>query len=140
MNVNENKFHCYIQNVVEKNQTPIFCFYVDQATQKVHLMSDSESFKQIRESNAILEIENILNRTVERTKKLNFSNLIFGEDEQSCRTGLHKCHLPPPKFQLSWEKGNFCCLNERKSMPVDARIGKLPPEILRNIFGFLKPE
>ena len=43
-------------------------------------------------------------------------------------------------FLLSWEKGNFCCLNERKSMPVDARIGKLPPEILRNIFGFLKPE
>jgi len=139
MNTKEKEFQCYMQNVVEQNQTPLLCFYVNQLTQKVHLMSDSESVRQIRESKTILEIEKILSSTFEGKKNLNFSNLIFDGDKQSCQKGVHKCHLPQPKFQLSWEKSDLCYLNESKPMLVDARIGKLPPEILRNIFGYLKP-
>ena len=113
--------------------------YLDQKTHQVNLIADSESQQNLRESKALLEIEDILIRTNEKKANLQFHDHQREEVVNPCTSSLHSCHqsIPSKYHQLSWEKNLQNCFKDQ-SLP-DGRYDKLPAEILRIIFGFLEP-
>ena len=132
------------QAMIENEQTPFLCFHFDKMSKRVFIMADSESLKKVQELRALLDIENILKTTFEEGKKLILYNQKFEAEKPICgnrstsNPTIHTCHLPKPKFQLSWEKSLPGCFEDRQS-PTEVNYEKLPREILRSVFEYLNP-
>jgi len=138
------KWQDQTKNLVEQDGIRLVCLYLDQKSGKVNLLTDSESEKCLGQSrSAFKELENILEREVEEKEKLflyNHNQVREGE-EDPCSKACHSCHHLVPMFQLEWEKnlGTSCFMDKNRFTHVKD-YDKLPAEILRIIFGFLKPE
>ena len=121
------------KNLVEQEGTPFLCLYIDQKTQQVNLVADSVSQKEFRESKAFSELQEILTRTNEKKTKLQFYDNLCdaanAADANSC------CQLMPVK---SGETNQENSLNGQMLLPRH-NYDKLPAEILRIIFEYLKP-
>ena len=132
------------QAVIENEQTPFLCFHFDKMSKRVFIMADSESLKKVQELKALLDMENILKTTFEEGKKLMMYDQKCEAEKLLCvnrPNGIptqHKCHLPKPKFQFSWEKALPGCFEDRRA-PTEVNYERLPREILRAVFEFLDP-
>ena len=96
------------QAMIETGQSPFLCMYFDKSCKRVYLMADSESVKKVRESRALIEIENILKSTFEECNKLTLYDQKLEAERvwyfscQQGRAGLgsHKCHALKPTWLL----------------------------------------
>jgi hypothetical protein len=127
-----------VKDLVEREGTPFLCLYLDQKTQQVNLVADCESQKKLRESKALTELEDILKRTNEEKSSLQFYDH-HHEAVNSCPSSTHSCHQSKPAkyHQLSWEKNQENCFKDQ--ILSENRFDKMPVEVLRMIFGYLKP-
>jgi len=131
------------QNLVEQNGIRLLCLYIDQKSGKVNLLADSESKKRLGQSRAALkDLESILESKVdEKVNLCLYDHNQVLESEEPCSKSGHSCHHPAPMFQLGWEKNpSTDCFAGKKWFPDVKDYDKLPAEILRILFGFLKPE
>ena len=131
------KWLAQVKDLVEQEGTPFLCLYLDQKTQQVNLVADCESQKKLRESKALTGLEEILKGTNEMKTALQFYNLQH-EVVNPCPGSVHSCHQSQPSkdHKLSWEKNQQSCFKDQ-ILPENC-YDKLPVEVLRLIFGFLK--
>eukprot|EP00092_Neocalanus_flemingeri_P087057 GFUD01109795.1.p1 GENE.GFUD01109795.1~~GFUD01109795.1.p1 ORF type:complete len:558 (+),score=116.80 GFUD01109795.1:48-1721(+) len=122
-----------VQTMIETKQTPFLSMHLDQETKRVYVMADSESIKKLRESNALIEIEQILKTSFEEGKKLNLYDQKY-EAKSACTRSLHSCHDPKHRHELSWEKDPHGWHKHQNPTVIE----KLPTEILQRIFGSLE--
>ena len=137
------KWQDQTKNLVEQDGIRPLCLYLDQKTGKVNLLADSESQNSLGQSRAALkELENILESKVDEKEKLSlYNHNQVREDEEPCSKSIHSCHHPAPMFQLAWEKNlPPSCFAGKKWFPDVKDYDKLPAEILKIMFGFLKPD
>ena len=133
------------KTMIENEQSPLVCMYFDKVSQKVYIIADSESLKKIQKLQALVDIENVLKCTFEEFQELSLFGQKFEAERPwyfSCRQGRaglsrHSCHALKPTFQLSLEKTLSGCFEDRT--PIEVNYERLPREILRCIFGYLKP-
>jgi len=120
-----------VKDLVEQDGTPFLCLYLDQKTQRVNFVSDCESQKKLRDSKALTELEDILKSTNEKKTALQFYN--------HQHEVVSSCHQSQPSkyHKLSWVKNQQICL-KGQILPENC-YNNLPVEVLRMIFGFLKP-
>ena len=85
------------QALIENEQTPFLSMYFDKTSGKVFILADSESLEKVREVEALIEIEEILKRTFEESKKL----IMFDQKAEverptylSCAGGLSQASVP----------------------------------------------
>jgi len=122
--------------LIERDQTPLLCMYLDPVSKNVYIMGESECVKEVRESRALLDLEIILKTKLELNKKLTFYDQ-KSEDPKVCSRSPHSCHALTPKFQFSWEKDPPACFDDTTT--VDVSYDDLPKEILCTVLSFLEP-